>query len=194
MVLRAAVKSLGKSLGKRARKSAVHPASRDKRWAQPVAGIVGTRNMHRVSDTLLRGGQPTAEGLRSLAAMGVRAVVSLRTYHSDRRRARKLGISYYRLASRAYNARGLDAAQFLAIVTDPDKQPVYVHCLHGSDRTGTMVAVYRMVIDGWSRDDALREMIDGGFGFFPGWRLLVRYVEELDIEPLRERFAGSSRG
>lgn len=189
MGLRTAVKSLRK----RARRTAVHPASRNKRWAQPVAGVTGTRNLHRVSDQLFRGGQPSGEGWQSLVTLGVRTIISLRTYHSDRRKARKLGLAYFRLASRAYNARGLDAAKFLEIVTSPRHQPVYVHCLHGSDRTGTMIAVYRIVIEGWSKEDALREMTEGGFGFFPGWKLLIRYVRELEIAPLREQFSRARR-
>jgi protein tyrosine/serine phosphatase len=56
--------------------------------------------------------------------------------------------------------------RLLAIVTDPARQPVFVHCRRGSDRTGTAVAVYRICVEGWSREAAIDEMVNGGFRFF----------------------------
>ena len=43
-------------------------------------------------------------------------------------------------------------------MADPAKRPVFVHCKHGADRTGTMVAFYRILFEGWSKDEAIREM------------------------------------
>jgi protein tyrosine phosphatase len=74
-----------------------------------------------------------------------------------------------------------DVVKFLRIVTKPSLQPVLVHCQHGSDRTGTMIAVYRVIIDGWSKDNAVREMTDGGFGFHPMWQNLISYIKALDV-------------
>lgn len=42
-----------------------------------------------------------------------------------------------------------------------------VHCWHGSDRTGAVIAAYRIVQQGWSQHDAIDEMINGGYGFHP---------------------------
>ena len=67
--------------------------------------------------------------------------------------------------------------RFLAIVQDPAAQPVYVHCYRGKDRTGTMIAAYRILIEGWTTKDALGEMQE--FGFFDGWVKLRRWVERL---------------
>ncbi len=55
--------------------------------------------------------------------------------------------------------------KFLKNVTDNQRTPVLVHCQHGADRTGTMCAVYRIVVQGWTKEKALEEMIEGGFGF-----------------------------
>lgn len=79
--------------------------------------------------------------------------------------------------------------KFLRIATTPSLQPVLVHCNHGSDRTGTMVAIYRIVFEGWSKAQATDEMINGGFGFHPIWQNLIRYIEELDVNAIKAEVA-----
>jgi protein tyrosine/serine phosphatase len=66
-----------------------------------------------------------------------------------------------------------------------------VHCQHGADRTGMMTAIYRIAMEGWSKDDAITEMTEGGYGFHAIWKDLVEYVRELDVERLK-REAGVS--
>ena len=78
-----------------------------------------------------------------------------------------------------------DVVRFLRIATTPALQPVLVHCRHGSDRTGTMVAVYRIVVEGWTKAQATDEMVNGGFGFHPMWQNLLRYIEALDVDAIR---------
>jgi hypothetical protein len=64
--------------------------------------------------------------------------------------------------------------------------PWFVHCHHGSDRTGMMVAVYRAVVQGWPMDKAIDEMINGGFGFHEIYRpFTVPFLKRLDIEALK---------
>ena len=77
---------------------------------------------------------------------------------------------------------------FLEIVTDPEKRPVFVHCMHGADRTGTMVAVYRIVVEGWDKEKAIDEMRNGPFGFHEIWTGLPEFLKELDIEGLQKEF------
>ncbi|MDB4461879.1 protein-tyrosine phosphatase family protein, partial [bacterium] len=64
--------------------------------------------------------------------------------------------------------------------------PVLVHCLHGSDRTGAMCAAYRVVVEGWSMEDAIRERKSGGYGHHKIWSNLERWIEGLDVEALKE--------
>jgi len=82
--------------------------------------------------------------------------------------------------------------RFLRFVTDEKRQPVFVHCQHGADRTGMMTAIYRVVVEGWSKEDAVAEMTEGGFGFHSIWKDLVDYVREVDVERLRKE-AGLSK-
>jgi protein tyrosine/serine phosphatase len=76
--------------------------------------------------------------------------------------------------------------RFLKIVTAKTKTPVFVHCFHGSDRTGTMVAMYRIFIQGWSKAEALRELKEGGYGFHPIWKNLETYLKNLDVAKIKK--------
>ena len=123
--------------------------------------------------------------MAELVSMGIRTVVNLRALHSDRDEIGKLPLGYEHISAKAWHAEDEDVIRFLKIVTNPEKQPIFVHCQHGADRTGTMTAVYRIVIQGWSKDNAIAEMTQGDFGFHTIWQNLVRYVRELDVEKIR---------
>ncbi|MBC7739269.1 MAG: protein-tyrosine-phosphatase, partial [Candidatus Saccharibacteria bacterium] len=64
-----------------------------------------------------------------------------------------------------------------------------VHCHHGADRTGLIVALYRLIAQGWSRDAAIAELIEGGYGFHPIWANIPRYVQSVDLADLKARIA-----
>jgi len=155
-------------------------------WAQPI-DRPGLPNLHRVSDTLYRSAQPTAEGMRQLKAMGVETVINLRSFHSDRDEIGDTGLGYEHLYMKAWHPEEEDAVRFLQIVTNPRNTPVLVHCQHGADRTGTMVALYRVAVQGWSKEEALREMTEGGFGFHEVWVNLPPWFRDLDIDAVKRR-------
>ncbi len=133
---------------------------------------------------LYRSAQPTAEGWDSLEKLGIRTVLSLRAFHPDSIPKRS-GLSAKRISFKSWHPEEEDVVEFLRIVRDPANQPLLVHCQHGADRTGMMIAIERMVIEGWSREDAIREMVDGGYGFHAIWQNLIDYVEHVDVERLR---------
>ena len=167
------------------------PDRRPPEWAQPIEKP-GLPNLHKVSDDLYRGAQPEAEGFRQLKAMGIKTVVDLRAGHSERQAVGDAGLAYEHISMNAWHAEDEDVAAFLKIVTDKSRTPVFVHCQYGSDRTGVVCAAYRVVVCGWSKDEAIREMTEGGFHFHKTWQNLVRYVRDMDVEKLK-RAAGLSR-
>lgn len=153
-------------------------------WAARVEKP-GLPNFHKVSDTLYRGAQPTAEGFRELKAMGVKTVVNLRSFHSDRDEMGDVRFKYDHIYFKAWHAEDHEVVRFLQIVTNTNNAPVFVHCQHGADRTGTMCAIYRMAVQGWTKDAAIKEMTEGGFGYHTIWKNLIEYLQELDIEKLK---------
>jgi len=166
------------------------PVQTGRAWAERLE-VPGVPNLHKVSDSLYRGGQPTEEGVLQLKALGVKTIVNLRTWHSDRDEIGQThDVNYERITTQPWDVGDEDAIRFLRIVTDPAQAPVYVHCQRGADRTGTMCAIYRIVVQGWTKDEALAEMTQGGFGFYEGWKGLVETIRALDVETLRKGLSG----
>jgi len=153
---------------------AVHP--RLDTWAKPVPDRTGLPNLYKVTEGLYRGAQPEDEGFDELKSMGIKTVVNLRTFGSDRSECKKSGLDYVKISMQAWNPSDSDVAKFLRVAIDPQRQPIFVHCLHGADRTGMVVAIHRVLIEGWSKEDALKEMTGGGFGFHTEFDNLLEYV------------------
>ncbi len=168
-------------------------ASRPQRWAQPVTRS-GLSNLFRVDKGYYRGAQPTAEGLRQLPKLGVHTVVNLRALHSDNDELGDLPLRYEQISFKAWHPEHEDVVRFLKIATAPGRRPIFVHCQHGADRTGMMTAIYRVVVQGWSKDDAVAEMTQGGFGFHPEWQNLVDYVKAIDVDALRREVGVKAPG
>ena len=128
-------------------------------------------NFYRVNDTLFRGGQPTPAGLKSLRRKGIKTIINLRD-DDDRARAEQAeavaeGFSYYNLPLGRYGRPSDEqVAEILSIINASANQPVFVHCHRGSDRTGTIVAIYRMDHDGWTSQQAKEEAKRLGMGFW----------------------------
>jgi len=156
------------------------------RWAEQIKKL-GLPNFYRVSDVLYRGAQPTEDGFRRLKEMNIKTVISLRSFNSDRNLLGDTDLDYEHLYVKAWHPEDKEVVRFLQIVTDTNRTPVFVHCQHGADRTGTMCAIYRIVVCGWTKDQAIKEMTEGGFGFHATWQNLIDYVRDLDIEKIKRK-------
>lgn len=167
----------------------VSAGDRPAAWAQPVA-LAGAPNLHMVTATLFRSAQPTAAGMKNLKKLGVKTVVSLRAFHSDRSDTDQAGLGYEHLYMKTWHPEEEDVVRFLKIATDPARAPVLVHCQHGADRTGTMAAIYRVVVQGWTKQAAIEEMTGGGFGYHTVWKNLPPWIEKLDIAALKAKVGG----
>jgi len=147
----------------------------------------GLPNLFRVTPVLYRAAQPTAEGFRNLREMGVKTVVNLRSMHGDAELIEGTGLKEVRIRSNAASLGEDELVRFLRAATDPANQPVLVHCAHGADRTGAAVAAWRIVVQGWPKEQAIREMTEGGFGFHEVFKNLPRMLRGLDVEKVRRR-------
>jgi protein tyrosine phosphatase (PTP) superfamily phosphohydrolase (DUF442 family) len=163
----------------------VNAGERPATWARPVA-VDGAPNLHQVSKDLYRGAQPNRAGMAGLEKAGVRTVLNLRSFNSDRGELEGTRLGYVHLTMKAWHPEYKEAVAFLKLVGDPAKTPVFVHCQHGADRTGTLCAIYRVAVQGWSKEEAVREMTDGGYGFHEVWKNLPDWIADLDIARLRK--------
>jgi protein tyrosine/serine phosphatase len=80
-----------------------------------------------------------------------------------------------------------DVVAFLKIAADTNHYPIFVHCMRGADRTGLVCAMYRVVFDGWTKPEAIREMKEGGFDYDQRWKNIVKYIERADVEELKRK-------
>jgi len=169
---------------------------RPNQWGKPLAASPGLPNLNRVTAGLYRSAQPTKEGFVFLGNheslfegdQPIKTIVSLRAFNDDAPKVEKSSsLRLEQIRFKTWHPEDEDVIKFLRIVTTPSLQPVLVHCQHGSDRTGTMVAIYRIVYQGWSKEQATDEMINGGYGFHPMWQNLIRYIEKLDINSIKEK-------
>jgi protein tyrosine/serine phosphatase len=125
-------------------------------------------NFGEVDAKYYRGAQPTGQDYTDLAALGVRTVIDLTGDDNDpseRILTEQAGMKYVRIPMTTHQPpTGVQLAEFLKIVNDPAGEPVYVHCVGGRHRTGVMTAAYRMTGQGWSAEQAFKEMKTYNFG------------------------------
>ena len=139
--------------------------------------VSGVPNFAVVSPVLSRGAQPTREGFRQLREQGIRTILTLRAGHDDGAVLAGLGLNSYRIHARQWNPETEDVVRAMKVILTPEYQPVFVHCQAGKDRTGLVVAVYRILVDGWSVDDAIAER--KMFGATDFWEENKAYLRRL---------------
>jgi protein tyrosine/serine phosphatase len=130
-------------------------------------------NFHQVHPFLYRGGEPTKEGLKKIKEMGVTTIFDLRNpgekAYDEKESAKELGLHY---VSMPMNSKAPTPKQIKRMMDEIDRAKdkvadanagappgaVFVHCAHGSDRTGCMIGIWRVKRDGYDYDTAYQEM------------------------------------
>jgi len=126
--------------------------------------IEGVPNAGQVTANLYRGGQPTATGFDALASMGINIVVDLRgSREGESERVAKLGMRYVAIPWHCPFPKDETFARFLILLRQNPGKKVFVHCRLGDDRSGMMVAAYRMAEQNWTAIEAKKEMEAFGF-------------------------------
>jgi protein tyrosine/serine phosphatase len=156
---------------------------RDPAWAEPLDASM---NLHRVTPTLFRSARLDADDLPQLRSLGIRTVLSLRNFHSDQELLRGSGIRAVRLGANTWAVGDRHVVATMRALRAAEREgPVLLHCLHGADRTGMMVAMYRMLYQNWPRERALAELRHGGYGYHAVWLNIERYLERVDLARIR---------
>ena len=150
-----------------------------------LAACAGPANLHRVDVKVWRSSQPQKFQFGILAREeGIGEVLSLRRWHDDKERAKDLRCHQVRM--NAGKIRDEDIVAALRVLVSAEK-PVLVHCLHGSDRTGVVIAMYRMVVQEWPRERAIAEFMDPQYGYHGEWFPNIReYLEKVDLAAIRQ--------
>lgn len=164
------------------------PRLRPDDWAIPIIAT-SLENMYQVDTGVYRSEQPDDEEFMALSKFGIKEVLNLREYHSDDDEAEKTNLRLHRIKIDTGSASEQQMIQALTIIKNR-KGPILVHCWHGSDRTGAVIASYRVIFNNWSKEKAIDEMRNGGFGYhaiiYPN---IVNLIKNLNVKKIKAKLA-----
>jgi len=147
-----------------------------------LLNIKSLPNSFKVSDKIYRGAQPVKDGFLELKNLGIKTIINLRKEDYDTGYINDLSIKYFHLPINSFNPDKKIYQKYLDIIKDESNYPIFVHCQFGSDRTGVAIVLYRIYIESWSVDDAINEMVNGGFGFHKIYGNLINFVKKFDYK------------
>ncbi|MBT3279579.1 MAG: hypothetical protein HN909_02930 [Phycisphaerales bacterium] len=155
--------------------------------ATPKTMTVHIENFVKVDDGLYRGAQPDQAGYDDLRALGIRTIACLRVSDDHCETPQFMAFRTHHISFKHTHPEDEDVRKWLAILKDKTSRPIYVHCRQGVDRTGMMVAIYRIVVQDWTVEAAIEEMKTRGFN---KWNITIeRYLKKLDVAKFKAYLA-----
>jgi protein tyrosine/serine phosphatase len=138
----------------------ISAAAREAKWARHIT-LNGVPNLSQVTPNLFRSAQPTSAGFKALEnELNVQTVISLRDFHSDADLLTGTKIERQSVPMNAWHITSESVVAALKLVKAAEARgPVLLHCQHGADRTGVVVAMYRIIFQDWTKEQALDEPI-----------------------------------
>ncbi|MDF9832855.1 protein tyrosine/serine phosphatase [Ereboglobus sp. PH5-5] len=144
-------------------------------------------NLWRVTPTFYRCEQFKKSEVAELQRLGIRTSVNLRNFNSDDKELEGSAIKQVRVRINTWSITDKHVVAALAAIQAAQAEgPVVLHCQHGADRTGLVTAMYRIVYQGWTRDAALDELRNGGYGYHSIWKNIPKYIQKVDTEKIRK--------
>ena len=147
------------------------------------------KNLYKINDGLYRAEQPSKKGIKEIELMGVKTVLNLRRLRNNTKKAADFNFNLVHHSIKTKQLNEEDILNALRVIKNA-KEPILVHCWHGSDRTGTIIAAYRMVMDNWSKEQAIKEFLIDDLGYhkhrYPNLLVLLR---NLDIQKMKKKLA-----
>lgn len=160
-------------------------AQRPAKWATPVNTEF---NLHQIDNQLFRSAQPQAKHIDQIKALGIKTIISFRAFHSDKNLLGNTDIELINIPINTWSINDSHVIQTLNAIERAKKRGnVLIHCQHGADRTGLMSAMYRMVQQGWSKEEALKELTDGNYGYHTVWGNIPKYIQQVNLTYLIQR-------
>lgn len=165
---------------------------RPKAWAQRVPSAT-LQNLYKVDDDTYRSEQPTRRGFEEIRDKGIKTIIDLRFGHSDAALIEGLDLVLIHVGMTAWDFSEDDIVRALKAIESAPK-PVLIHCQYGSDRTGVVMAMYRIVYLNWPKEEALAEMKEGGFGFHWIYLNIPSFIKRVDVARIRKRLGMAQTG
>jgi tyrosine-protein phosphatase SIW14 len=145
----------------------------------------GMKNLHELNEELYRSDQPSRRDFRKLEEAGIKTIISLRNYHQDKKKMKKSKMKLIHVPMQAKLISFQNVVDAMKAYRDCEK-PVLVHCLQGSDRTGCMIAMIRMIFHEWNKEEAIREFMEDKYDYnqklFPN---ILPFLQDIELEKVR---------
>ena len=129
-------------------------------------------NFHQVDAQLYRGGRPRSSAYPKLVGIGVRTIINLEEpkFAMEEKAAidqlnsglpsdRQIQFVSFPIAPAEIDEEGLSDGRLRELFGEiqASGKPIFLHCYHGKDRTGMVVALYRLLLNQKSATDAYDE-------------------------------------
>nr|WP_180022399.1 dual specificity protein phosphatase family protein [Acinetobacter sp. YH16044] len=155
-------------------------------------------NFYQISPTLFRSEQPDADLAPFLREQQIDVIINLRSRHHDPERLKNaIDMQKIKFVHIPIHTWQIDREDLLTVMktikeAEQQQQKVLIHCYHGSDRTGASVAMYRIIFQHWSIEEAKREMKQGGYGFHPIWKNIDRLFSPENVKWIQQQLLNPS--
>ncbi|MEO0901905.1 MAG: dual specificity protein phosphatase family protein [Bacteroidota bacterium] len=126
------------------------------------------KRLYSLNDSVYRSEQPSKKGFKELEKLGIKTSITFRRNKDDSKKARETGLSLVHIPLKTAELNESDIVESLKAIQNAEK-PVLVHCWHGSDRTGAIMAAYRVVFENWSKEKAISELRRPELGYHEKW-------------------------
>ena len=173
-----------------------HPSlddeQRPKNWGTLISN---THNFYQISNDVFRSDQPSNELIPSLKQYNIDTVINLRARNEDAKvlKDQPFNLVHIPIYTWAINREDLLQAMRAIQNAKQHNQKVLIHCYHGSDRTGATIAMYRIIFENWSIDDAVKEMKQGGYGFHVIWKNIDHLLSPENVKWIQQQLSNPSR-
>ncbi len=147
---------------------------------------VNFNNLYQVNGSIYRSEQPSKKGMNELGNIGIKTIINLRNQERDNQRNNDTHLIIINIPINTKKISYEDVLKTLKVINICQK-PVLIHCLHGSDRTGAIIASYRMVFENWPKEKAIEEFLDKKYGYHQNWfPNIPNLLKSLDVEKLKD--------
>lgn len=164
---------------------AIGALQRPQNWASPIETRY-LKNAYQLDKKVFRSAQPSRKGLEEAKRLGITDVLNLREDHTDKSKAAGLGLNLYHIKVEADEISPQEIVKALRIIKSA-QGPVLVHCWHGSDRTGAVCAMYRITFNNWSKQEAIDELVKGGYGYHKMYANIIQLIRNIDVTKIRQQ-------
>ena len=170
---------------------ALPPEQRPVHWGNLIQA---EHNFYKISNDLYRSEQPSQALITELKQQQIQTIINLRSRNDDINvlDQHEFNLIHVPIHTWAMNRHDLLQVMQHIQTAKQNQQKVLLHCYHGSDRTGASVAMYRIIFEGWSIEDAVQEMKRGGYGYHPIWINIENIFTPENVKWIREQLANPS--